>query len=292
MWPVSLDGNAVYDILLRALTIKRCHTTDTSTQAIAYADDLLSVSSTLDSLQQQADLVAAFAAIFKLDQAHTKFRAYKFSYHRTHAQQQTGPLLILRVDNANIPLRQAGTLTHLGSQYDLDPKEQSQYNHHQPNLIDTFMPSAIAHPPSTAKSTSYKAPSSPALRTPVNSYLPRPFSCTSWIERSSNEADKSSDSPHISRRSPLQPTPRLSMPSDAIPTSQIRCFWRSTANGPLWAHTIAKIFADSGLFICKPPTAPTGPPSIISSYSMLAPATEQLHHHALTTVGNLHTGKQ
>ena len=47
-------------------------------QAIAYAYDLLSISSTIASLQQQAGLVAAFAAIFELDLAHTKFRAYKF----------------------------------------------------------------------------------------------------------------------------------------------------------------------------------------------------------------------
>ena len=77
----------MYDILLRALTIQRRHITDPSTQAIAYADNLLSVSSTIASLQKQADLVAAFAAIFELDLAHTKFRAYEFSYHRNHAQQ-------------------------------------------------------------------------------------------------------------------------------------------------------------------------------------------------------------
>ena len=125
------EWNAVYDILLRALiTIQRCHITDTSTQAIAYSDDLLSVSSTLASLQQQADLVAIFASIFELDLAHTKFYAYKFPYHRTHAQQPPGPYLILRVNNAGIPHRQAGTLTYLGSQYDLNAKDQSQYDQH------------------------------------------------------------------------------------------------------------------------------------------------------------------
>ena len=50
-----------------------------------------SVSSTLASLQQQADLVAAFAAIFELDLAHAKFRAYEFPYHRTHANQPQSP---------------------------------------------------------------------------------------------------------------------------------------------------------------------------------------------------------
>ena len=42
--------NAVYDILLRALTIQRRHIMDPSTQAIAYADNLLFVSSTITSL--------------------------------------------------------------------------------------------------------------------------------------------------------------------------------------------------------------------------------------------------
>ena len=56
--------NAVYDILLRALTLQHHSLNDPTAQAIAYADDLLSLSSHLPSLQQQADLVAAFAQIF------------------------------------------------------------------------------------------------------------------------------------------------------------------------------------------------------------------------------------
>ena len=93
----------VYDILLRALTIQRRHIVDPLTQAIAYADDLLSVSSTITSLQQQADLVAAFAAIFELDLAHTKFRAYEFPYHRIHAHQPPNPPLTLKVNGIDIP---------------------------------------------------------------------------------------------------------------------------------------------------------------------------------------------
>ena len=49
--------NAAYDILLRALIIRRRYITEPSTQAITYNDDLLSVSSTIASLQQQAVLV-------------------------------------------------------------------------------------------------------------------------------------------------------------------------------------------------------------------------------------------
>ena len=43
--------NAVYDILLRALTLQRPTLNDPSAKAIAYADDLLSLSSHLPSLQ-------------------------------------------------------------------------------------------------------------------------------------------------------------------------------------------------------------------------------------------------
>ena len=113
--------NAVYDILLRALTLQRRTLPDPASQAIAYADDLLSLSSTQACLQQQADLVSAFAQIFELDLAHTEFRAYEFPYHRTHAQQPATPPVTLRVNNVDIPLQQTGTLTYLGSQYDLDP---------------------------------------------------------------------------------------------------------------------------------------------------------------------------
>ena len=143
----------MYDILLQALTIQRRHNTDPSTQSIAYADDLLSVSSTIASLQKQADLVAAFAAIFELDLAHTKFRAYKFPYHRTHAQQPPTPPLTLRINNADISLRQTGTLTYLGSQYDLDPKGQSQFDHHQLQL-DRHL-HAIRHRPAPINSKIY-----------------------------------------------------------------------------------------------------------------------------------------
>ena len=51
--------NAVYDILLRALKLQRQALPDPASQAIAYADDLLSLSSTQACLQQQADLVSA-----------------------------------------------------------------------------------------------------------------------------------------------------------------------------------------------------------------------------------------
>ena len=124
--------NAVYDILLRALTLQRPTLHDPMAQAIVYADDLLSISSHLPSLQQQADLVAAFAQIFELDLATGKFRAYEFPYHRVHSKQPATTPLTITIQGKTIQLRQRETLTYIDSQYDLDPANQSQHNHYPP----------------------------------------------------------------------------------------------------------------------------------------------------------------
>jgi hypothetical protein len=141
---------------------------DSATQAIAYADDLLSVSSTITSLQQQADLVAAFAAIFELDLAHTKFRAYEFPYHRTHARQPSTPPLVLKVNGTDIPFDKRERLCTLAANMTWTQKGSHNLNTTNSNLIDTYMPYVTDQPPSTAKSTSYKVPSSLGSRTPAN----------------------------------------------------------------------------------------------------------------------------
>ena len=64
---------AVYDILLRALTIQRHQLNDRLAHTINYAGDLKSVAGNLGSLQEQANLVTAFALVFKLNQSKTKF---------------------------------------------------------------------------------------------------------------------------------------------------------------------------------------------------------------------------
>ena len=58
---------AVYDILLRALTIQRTQLQDRLAHTVNYADDLKSLAGHLGSLQEQANLVSAF------DQSKTKF---------------------------------------------------------------------------------------------------------------------------------------------------------------------------------------------------------------------------
>jgi Reverse transcriptase (RNA-dependent DNA polymerase) len=150
--------NAVYDILLRALTFQRPTLNDPTAQAIAYADDLLSLSSHLPSLQHQADLVASFAQIFELDLATSKFRAYEFPYHKVHPKQTATTPLTITIQGKTIRFRQQGTLTYLGSQYDLDPANQSQHTHHLLQLYHYLH--AVRH-----------RPAQPAVKSMSNSML-------------------------------------------------------------------------------------------------------------------------
>ena len=52
-----------------------------------------------------------------------------------------------------IQLRQKGTLTYLGSQYDLDPADQSQHNHHLLQLDRHLY--AVRHRPAPTSSKLY-----------------------------------------------------------------------------------------------------------------------------------------
>jgi hypothetical protein len=149
----SFGWNAVYDILLRALTLQRPTLNDPSAQAIAYADDLLSIGGHLPSLQQQADLVAAFAQIFELDLATAKIRAYEFPCHCIHLKQAPTPPLTITINGKSIQLRKQSTLTYLGSKYDLDPNDQSQHNHHLLQLDRHLY--AIGHRPAPTSSKIY-----------------------------------------------------------------------------------------------------------------------------------------
>ena len=71
---------AVYDILFRALTIQRSRLTNRLAHTVNYADNLKSIAGNLPSLQEQANLVSAFALVFGLDQSKAKFRAFHFPF--------------------------------------------------------------------------------------------------------------------------------------------------------------------------------------------------------------------
>ena len=49
-------------------------------QTVNYADDLKSIAGNLASLQEQANLVSAFALVFGLDQSKAKFWAFHFPF--------------------------------------------------------------------------------------------------------------------------------------------------------------------------------------------------------------------
>ena len=122
---------------------------------------------------------------------------------------------------------------------------------------------------------------------------------------------------------------KIPMPSDAIQTSQLRCFWRSQIRGPrqaattnrllqralrhqsnftdnhqaantlappagpndLWAKSIAKIYSDTGLAISQPPAPSNTHLSLLTTYPDLHQQAQHLHDHALYLPGDLHTGQ-
>jgi hypothetical protein len=215
------------------------------------------------------------------------------------------------------------------------PKASHNSTINNSNLTDTSTPTAIGQPLSTVKSMFSVAPLSHDSRTPANSF-PDALPARDHGQKDS-QVGPSNPPTHPTFPAAVLSSPhllQLPMPSDAIQTSQLRCFWRSqhrgprqaaatnrllqralhqqanhttnpqapallqptpttTGHGTLWAHTIAAIYADSELAICKPPTGTnTVPPSITHSYPALAPVADQLHQHALTTVGDLHTGQR
>ena len=160
----------------------------------------------LPSLQQQADQVVAFAQIFEHDLATSKFRAYEFPYHKTHPKQPTTEPLAITIQGKSIQLRQKGTLTYLGSQYDLDPADQTQHNHHLLQLDRHLY--AVRHRPAPTSSKIYVLqhaliPDSP---TPANSSRPHLNNLKSLTSVSSNGADNSSAS-HPHSLPPSSPAP-------------------------------------------------------------------------------------
>ena len=138
---------------------------------------------------------------------------------------QQRPPVTLRVNNVDIPLRQTGTLTYLDSQYDLDPKEQSQFDQLDRHLH------AIRHRPAPISSKIYVLQHALIPRlTYTSQYIP---SHPKQLEALDKKILKWSG--QILRLTPTFPaavmtSPQLleiPMPSDAIQTSQLRCFWRS-----------------------------------------------------------------
>ena len=123
---------------------------------------------------------------------------------------------------------------YLGSQYDLDPKGQSQFDHHQLQL-DRHL-HAIRHRPAPINSKIYVLQSALIPRLTYTSQFvpPTPLQLESMDKkilkwgRQILRLTPSFLAAVLSSRHLLQ----LPMPSDAIQTSQLHCFWRSQNRGP------------------------------------------------------------
>jgi len=133
--PSSDNWNAAYDILLTALSrLGLQHIWSRSAdnllfpvQDVAYADDLLSICPTLASLQMKADVVSAFAAVFRLEIVPSKLRAVLADFSNT----VKGPQSIVIHDRdwnpTVVPLSDEGSFRYLGTAYDLRDDSSTQF---------------------------------------------------------------------------------------------------------------------------------------------------------------------
>ena len=124
-----LNWVAAFDILLCALSsvedgrfyILRHNDLLWSSDEIAYADDLVSATSTISGLQLKADIVSAYAIIFGLDIATSKLRT--FLHHPSGKKPNSSPQRITIHTSGWIPthirIATSGKLKALGKIYDI-----------------------------------------------------------------------------------------------------------------------------------------------------------------------------
>ena len=123
---------AFFDIALRALDMTdpashfRMPTSRSATATVSdigYADDLVSLSSSLTGLQHKADLMSAFALLFDLTISAPKLRAACIS------AAPPNPLLIIHGPGwtpTTLPIRTQGSITILGLTLDLSTAQTTQ----------------------------------------------------------------------------------------------------------------------------------------------------------------------
>jgi hypothetical protein len=143
-----LNWIAFFDILLRALAsdsadrpLVRAKGYVSPTRETGYADDLVSVMTTLSGLQRNADLVSAFAIIFGLDIAIAKLRACKVEWGQENPQPASNDSLQvhsfgwLEEDVQLVPLATQATSTtsealkYLGVLFDFANDDSSSHAH-------------------------------------------------------------------------------------------------------------------------------------------------------------------
>ena len=110
------------------------HQTHATVSDIGFADDLVSLSSSLAGLQYKADLMSAFALLFDLTISAPKLRAACLG------TALLNPSLIIHGPGwtpTTIPVRTQGSITILGLTLDLDPAQTSQPQSTRSQLIQS-----------------------------------------------------------------------------------------------------------------------------------------------------------
>jgi hypothetical protein len=131
---------AVYDTLIRALTIQRSRLIDRLAHTVNYEDDLKSIAGNLlPSLQEHANLVSAFALVFELDQSKAKIWAFYFPFvtpkvHRNFLDQLSILTHTAGWAAAPVMMQNLGTLKNLGYYIDTDLGGDTQSMHTQQRL--------------------------------------------------------------------------------------------------------------------------------------------------------------
>ncbi len=127
------------DILLQCFA----YINDGTITTIAYADDIITLCKTLDSLQLHADIVSVFCNLTGLQLSTDKLR----SFHKSDTLHQTAPRAISisssNWTNKNIPLTHNGTLRYLGSSHDITPF-RSTHTSTQTDLAKSTLSKTVA----------------------------------------------------------------------------------------------------------------------------------------------------
>jgi len=137
--PSPLNWDAFFDILLTALdTVKggeicvqdRAGTNHPLTDE-AYADDLFSIQSSLDTLQRKADVVSAICLFSEVQLSHTKFRAFSPNWGNAARRDLATPPSITVYGKGwtptTVPVKMDGTAKYLGVRLDMDMSHSSNF---------------------------------------------------------------------------------------------------------------------------------------------------------------------
>jgi hypothetical protein len=128
--------NAAYDILLTSLALVESdyYLQDDQGEARklkdqAYADDLISVTGTLEAIQKKADVVSGFCIIYGLELSIQKFRSFAINWG--NPEKASNHEIIVHTEGwlpTRIGMKQDGSFKHLGVTWDMDLLNNTQHS--------------------------------------------------------------------------------------------------------------------------------------------------------------------